>query len=397
MRVLGVIVANHSPSEVRVAAQLVGERSGVYEPLFLCHAWSGDRDSARRFREASGSSVASFDFGWRPNPRGERSLLAKLGSWLLLHLQLPRLILAALRFRPDLIYSSQQVWDCYVATVLAKVLGVPQLVHLHYTVGPWLGRHSLRRLADCDRLVCVSDFIRREALDGGVASDRAFTLRNAVTAQQPSSAQRLEALRRELGLVAGQPIVSTVGRIDPQKGQADVLEAFSLVAPRVQGAHLLIVGEGPTRGTLEALAGRLGIGDRVTFTGARSDVADLLALTSVFIHPAYEDPCPLAVLEAQAAGKPVVAYADGGLPEQVVDGTSGLLVPTGDRGALAAALLRLLDDEALATKMGLQAREHMAQAFSPERAGVAFGALVRGAVERSRGLSVEERVAVLTG
>ncbi len=111
-------------------------------------------------------------------------------------------------------------------------------------------------------------------------------------------------------------------------------------------------------------------------TGQRSDVPELLSVFDALVHPATQDPCPLAVLEAMAAALPVVAYADGGVPELVEAGTSGLLVAHGDVGALADAMLALREDAAMGRELGATAARRVAMNFAPVDAGARFADLV---------------------
>ena len=176
-------------------------------------------------------------------------------------------------------------------------------------------------------------------------------------------------------------VIGQVGRMVENKGFADSVSAFARVR-RGQGTiELVLVGDGVDRGRVEALADRLGVADRVQFTGWRSDVASLLDRFDIFIHPSRDEPFGLAVLEASAAGLPVVAYDDGGLPEVVAAGETGLLAPVGDIDALAAFLEQLVDDEDLRTAMGAAGRERVRTVFRPDEAGQRFSAAVRKSVE----------------
>ena len=378
MKLLGVFIANGFASEARVAAALLRRRSGRYDALALHHSWDGDRESAARFEAASGVSAFRFDAGWRPNPRGETRAAGKVVAWAQLHLALPRLLREALRFRPDAVYSSQQTWDCYAASWIAGLLQIPQVIHLHYTIGPYLGRATMRQLRRCERIVTVSEFIRREALRHGAAAGAVTTVVNAVEVLPAPPPGRIEALRSELGLSAGQPVAAIIARVAPGKGHADTLDAFAAAARKLPSARLLLVGEGTRAAGIEADIAARGLREKVRTLGFRQDVQDLLGLIDVFVHPSRKEPFGLGVLEAAAAGKPVVAYDDGGIPEIVVDGQTGFLVETGDRSALAAALLRLLEDGALARRMGEAGRERTAQHFRPDDAGARFAEVIMG-------------------
>jgi glycosyltransferase involved in cell wall biosynthesis len=155
------------------------------------------------------------------------------------------------------------------------------------------------------------------------------------------------------------PLVGNVARLAPQKDHRTLIEAARLVPE----AELVIVGDGELREELERLAEGL----RVRFLGARDDVPELLASFDVFAFPSLFEGLCLAVIEAQAAGVPVVATPVGGIRETVVDGETGLLVPTADPHALAAGIRRLLEDRPAAEAMAAEAKRRVRERFSIER------------------------------
>jgi glycosyltransferase involved in cell wall biosynthesis len=164
----------------------------------------------------------------------------------------------------------------------------------------------------------------------------------------------------------GGRVIGTVARLAEQKGLRYLLEAVPLVLGRYPDARFVLVGEGEAREELEALANALGVEDTVTFVGHRDDVAAELAAFDVFAFPSLFEGLCLAVIEAQAAGVPVVATPVGGIRETVVDGETGLLVPTCDARSLAAAIVRLLDDDELSARVATEARRRSSR-YSVER------------------------------
>lgn len=358
-------------------ARLLGARGGEYRARVLCHSWPGDRDAPARFEADSGADVRRFDFGWRPNADGRRTRTAKAMSWLRLLASLSVLLRTAREFRPDLVYSSQQVWDCLCATWLARRLRRPQIIHLHYTIGPWLRTPVLRSLRRCERVVAVSEFIRRDALANGLRPDRVSTLLNAlpVATQEPGAGARV---RLELGIPTGAPLVLSASRLALDKGHEEAIAAFEAASRQAQNARMLIAGSGPLRDLLDRRIRSAALGNRVRLLGFRTDVSRLLDACDVFIHPSRSDPCPLAVMEASAAGRPVVAWADGGISEIVEDGVTGLLAPLGDLDALSRDLTQLIATPQRAKEMGRAGRTRIEAHFRPEDAGVAFVGLLRG-------------------
>jgi len=163
-------------------------------------------------------------------------------------------------------------------------------------------------------------------------------------------------------------VIGTVCRlVEPKKGLAVLLQAMAGLRDRAV-AQLLIVGEGPAFPALRALSVRLGLSDRVVFAGVRRDIAGLLPLMDVFVLPSLYEGFGIALVEAMAAGRPVVATAVGGIPEVVVQGETGLLVPPGDPGALGDAIAHLVNHPEQARLMGARGRERACDRFSIESA-----------------------------
>lgn len=173
--------------------------------------------------------------------------------------------------------------------------------------------------------------------------------------------------REALGVGATSFVIGTVGRLTPIKGIEFVLRACALLIGQrpMSQIHVLVVGDGPLREALEELARCLGISKRVTFLGERQDVLHLLGLFDVFVMPSLHEGIPMALLEALGAGCPVVASNVGGIPEIIRDGVDGMLVPSKDPEAIAAAISALQMSESLRSRF---------QLAGPERVGTEFNA-----------------------
>ena len=164
------------------------------------------------------------------------------------------------------------------------------------------------------------------------------------------------AVRAALGISPETPTIVAVGMLNRAKNHEALLRALASARLRAIGAHLLLAGDGELRGPLEAEARGLGLEGRVHFLGVRSDVVDVLAAGDVFALASRWEGNPLSVMEAMAAGRPIVATAVGCLPE-LVSARAGRLVPSGDAAALEDALVRVLSDPGLARAMGAAAAE----------------------------------------
>ncbi len=194
--------------------------------------------------------------------------------------------------------------------------------------------------------ITVSEWLAEElAVSFGVSRERLRTIPNGIPLTQDSGDFA------GFPFAGGLPVVGTVARLAPQKGVADFVHAAARLSSRYPDLRFVVAGDGPERGRLEALAGLLGLDGRLFFVGHRNDVPALLLRLCVFVQPSLSEGQGITVLEAMAAGCPVVATAAGGLTELVKDNENGLLVSPGDAGALAKAIENLLLDQSLAAKL----------------------------------------------
>lgn len=187
---------------------------------------------------------------------------------------------------------------------------------------------------------------------------------NGVDLDRFSPRQPPEGLRASLGLPNGPPVVASVGRFVAYKGYGHLLEAARLVQDIRPGVHWVLVGDGELRVDLENRCRDLGLQAQVHFPGWREDVPDILALGDLFVLPSLAEHFGRVIIEAMAMGKAIVATNAGGVPEIVVHGETGLLVPPGQPKALAEAVVRLLEDPARAGRLGVAGRRRAKDTFS---------------------------------
>jgi glycosyltransferase involved in cell wall biosynthesis len=226
------------------------------------------------------------------------------------------------------------------------------------------------QFADC--ILVNADAVRDWLIGEGYDASNIVVIRNGVDMTRFAGAPQGERIRRELAIPAGAPLVTVVSRLTRLKGIENFLEATAILKPRYPHARFLIVGETapsdrPYLTELTDLAERLGVADRVTFTGLRSDVPAVLGCADVAVMPSLNEALSNVLLESMAAGAPVVATRVGGTPEALHDGETGLLVPPGDSQAIATAVMRLLDDRELALRLGRAAHDLIARKFSVEQ------------------------------
>jgi glycosyltransferase involved in cell wall biosynthesis len=238
-------------------------------------------------------------------------------------------------------------------------------------------RRSLYRLLSrlSDRTIAVSapvrDLLCREV---GLDERKTVLMLNGVDTDWSAPSGDGARARAELG-VGDRRLIACVGRLVAAKGQRFLVEAMASVVRHHPDTALLLVGEGPERAAIEARVRDLGLAAHVRLAGARGDVPTLLAIAEVFVLPSFAEGIPLSLVEAMAAGKPVVATEVPGNLDVVVDDRYGVLVPPGDAPALAAALGALLADPRRAREIGARGRERAREHFDIRRSLAATSAL----------------------
>ena len=257
---------------------------------------------------------------------------------------------------------------CKFGLIAARVRRVPAIVATAQLFVEALVNRSVRwqqRLvsAGVHRYFAVSrDVAGRLASSFGIPAAKLRVVYNGID-PGPFDAPVSPVLRAELTGGTSRAVVLTSARLAAQKGLDTLLAAAALVPDAV----FVIAGDGPDRAVLETRARGLGIAERVRFLGPRPDVPQLLAVADLFVLPSLFEGLPLAVLEAMAAAKPVVASRIGGTDEAVVESVTGLLVPPSDPGALAGAIRTVLADPQLALRLGAAGRARVIETFSAER------------------------------
>jgi glycosyltransferase involved in cell wall biosynthesis len=210
-------------------------------------------------------------------------------------------------------------------------------------------RQLLRRLTpEMDQLIAVSKSIERKIAGEHRDGAPVKLIYNGIDLDRYDHQEPCCTLRDEYGMEPGSQIVGVVARLEPEKGHETLIDAWPYVLRRVPDAYLLVVGEGSQRDALAARASANRVAHRVVFTGRRDDVPALTAALDVAVLPSHREAQGLSILEAMALSRPVVASDVGGIPEMIEDGVTGLLVPHDQPEQLAAAIVRLLTDHALA-------------------------------------------------
>ena len=255
-------------------------------------------------------------------------------------------------------------------------LAAPVVIASVRDCGPYLTPMQRRvqryacQFADCVLVnaTAVQDWLIGE----GYNASKIVVIRNGVDLARFTAPAEPARIRKELGLPGDTVLVGVVSRLTRLKGLENLLEAAAMLKPRYPHVRFLIVGEpSPMEirylDELKALACAHGVGDRVIFTGRRSDVPAVLSAVDVSVMPSLNEALSNVVLESMAAGAPTVATRVGGTPEALVHERTGLLVPPGDSRALANAVASLLDDRPHAQRLGQAARQRIQDRFTVER------------------------------
>ncbi len=273
------------------------------------------------------------------------------------------------RERIDLVHLNDAPELHKAGIIASRLAGVPCVCHVRSM--PPLDAFDRLLARFVARFIFISQAVERDQRQKGLAQCPGTVVYNALDLAAYRSLDR-QAARRAFGLDADDLVVGMMGRIEPWKGQRDVLAAISLLAERLPRLRCLIAGTPELDGQwyqdeLVALAQSLGIGHIVQFVGYQGDTPRFMAALDVLAHASVQpEPFGRVLIEGMAAGLPVAATNAGGVPEIVVHGETGLLVPPAQPPALAAAIERLLSNTGEAAAMGQRGRARAAALFAIE-------------------------------
>ena len=280
----------------------------------------------------------------------------------------PRLLKIFRQERPDLVHVHTRVTQA-LAWALSTVTGIPYVTTCHGLYrfrwgrrvfrcwGSWvmaISEASMERLVRQYRLAPPHQVV---LVENGVDVNRF---------QQPADPQQVEHFRQAHGLNGG-PVIGAIARLSPVKGLDLLLKAMPTLLKEFPGLQLLLVGDGPARESLVRLAYELGIADRVVISSSVEDTRVPLSLLQVFVAPAWREGFGLAIVEAMAAGVPVVSSSAGGPAEILEQGKSGLLVPPGDVQAVENAVRILLKDPTARRQIAERAQRRAAERYDFKR------------------------------
>jgi glycosyltransferase involved in cell wall biosynthesis len=283
-----------------------------------------------------------------------------------------------------------RAFDPRVILAVARVLrrAAPDIVHMHTARAHSLGvpasilartgRRIVSRRVDfvpgrlsarvkyrygVDRFIAITEAVASVLRGVGVDPDRIAVVPSGIDPSRVASGDRTR-MRCEWKLPDGARVVGTIAHFAWHKGLPDLIRAWPIVRAAASDAVLVLVGEGEDERSLRSEVAAAGVGSSVVFAGFRRDIADCLAAFDVFVLPSHLEGMGTSLLDALAAGKPVVASAVGGIPEIVAHGETGLLVPPRSPTEIAAAILLLLSDDAYARSLAERGRSRVLASFT---------------------------------
>ena len=270
------------------------------------------------------------------------------------------------RLDPAMIHVNDIWWAPHTVRAVASRASnpVPIMAHVRQEIEPAkVRRYELDRV---DAVIAISRQIEQSLIAGGVSVNNVRTVYSGIDLSERELTHDDQTIRRSIGLPNGAVLLGTVANLFPRKGYEVMLRALPAIVHAVHTVHYVIVGSDDHgyADRLKRLAHELKIADRVHIVGFQDPVQPFLAALDLYVHPALMEGFGIAVVEAMAMGKAVVATTTGGLPEVVAQGETGLLVPPGEVESLAATVVSLLEDRTRREQMGLYGKARAQERFS---------------------------------
>ena len=266
----------------------------------------------------------------------------------------------------------------FLGRIGARLAGVPLVIHTAHgfyfnqiNCGPKevMFYRSLEKFASlfCDLIISVNEEDRLRAIQKKVVRpSKIRTVINGINTKRLENVVPPDSLPADLDPSGQGILIGTTGRLMQQKGYDYLIQAMPSVLREFPGARVIFVGEGPLESELKGLAYQVGVSDQCRFLSFRTDIPELLAVFDIFVLPSLWEGLSISLLEALAAGKPIVATKIKGNREVIDHGVNGLLVNPGDPAALAEGIIHLLRDKEKARAMGERARKKAIASFSEE-------------------------------
>ncbi|RMH68398.1 MAG: glycosyltransferase family 1 protein [Gemmatimonadetes bacterium] len=271
------------------------------------------------------------------------------------------------RQQPDIIHCHTSHAQT-LGLLAAQITGVPVRIAAR-RVDFHIRKHLLNRWKygnGFSAIIAISEGIRQVLIQDGIPPERVVTIHSGIDLRRIQTVHKSNQVRQEFGLNPNQLLVGIVAALAPHKDHQNFLRAAAHVKAELPQTRFLIIGDGELRDELEALTHTLDLHQHVIFTGFRSDVLELTATLDLFVLSSYLEGMGTSILDAMALGKPIVATQVGGIPEIVLHGKNGLLVPPRNPLALAKAIITILSNPHLREQMSHFSRDQV-QNFTVEK------------------------------
>ncbi len=272
---------------------------------------------------------------------------------------------------PRILHSHGYKGDIFLA-ILKRTLRGPAIISTKHGSTEATSRASLyEHLGDLsfryfDKVVAVSEYTKKKLIELHVPDGKIEIIHNGIDVSSFTRAGK-GSLRQALGLEEGSKVVGFIGRLGPEKGIPYLLEAADTICRSTRGVYFILIGEGILKEETEGFIASRGLNDRIIMLGWRRDATGLLPDMDMLLLPSLTEGTPMIILEAMAAGVPVIASDVGGIGEIIEDSRTGLLIKPRDSGAIVESVKALMDDTGLAERISRNAASEVESRFSARR------------------------------
>jgi len=359
--ILHIVISFATGGLERVVLDLIQFSGDRFNHRVVCLERIGDLGEARRLK-----NVVCFEM--------------KQGLHLKYVLDLCAIIKAG---RIDLIHTHNEKALFYGA-ISGFMCGIP-VVHTKHgknrvNLKARLRNNLLARL--CKRIIAVSRDAAAQCIrEEKIPPAKVMVVLNGVDIEAYSARKDAAMNRLSLGIDAGVPIVGIVARLAEVKDHATLFQACNIVNEKQIDFRLVVIGDGPLKGSLEKLSVSLGLHNKILFTGTRHDIADLLNIMDIFVLSSISEGISMTLIEAMSCSLPIVATNVGGNPEVIIDGKTGFLVPSQNAAALADKLVLLIQNPDMRKRMGDAGRDRAVNNFSMQNAVLSYEECYRQVIE----------------
>ena len=291
------------------------------------------------------------------------------------------------KVKPDVLHT-YLLHANVLGRIVGRLVGIPVIIGSERTIGqagPW-GRLATKLSNPLTDVVEVNSELGAKAIeiDLGVPPRKIEIVRSGVDLKKFEPSAHRETIRSEIGLKEDQHLVLYVGRLRPVKGIEYGLRAFAAAQSQLHSIHMALAGEGEQLDHLKKIVRELNISNHVTFLGVRNDLPDLLSAADSVLMPSLKEGFPRTAIEAMASGKPIIATDVGGTSEAIIDGETGILVPAQNIEVMTSALLKLVNDKNLRSKLGEAGRQRSKNNYSANNYATRLDQLYRQLLNQHR-------------